>query len=949
MVAGIETAIGGAVAKTGEKLFGAARTHRQRQAVRRDARALTPVAVADELMTELDSREVAGLNAYLRSPAFEETVLRYVVDYATHQTSSNVSSAVREEFRLGLQRWAGLRPDLLLTATDVVVAAVAAGADWCVEKNHKRMGSDAAAVAAAAHRTAVAAANSRLLHLVGDLTKTHEFADQMRAQVASVHRHMRLPHLGESRSVPYDQLYVAPVLRPEQESSRAPLLSELVLPGRRSVVLGDPGAGKSTLAAKLAHDIASGRIPDAAGRVPFLMVLRNFTTAFRRGGRGLTHHLEQICADPYNLTPPPDAVEYLLRNGRAVVLLDGLDELVSPELRRNVVQLVDGFVSRYPQVPVIVTARRIGYADAPLDRRLFTVGVVSRMSADQVEEYAHRWFALDEATAAGDRRSMAVSFLEESEQVAELRANPLLLALLCAMYSSEHYIPRNLAQVYERCAVMLFDRWDSMRGIAVPLQFQGRLRGAVQHLAWNLFNAEESGKALPRHRIVRLLVERLVAIKFDEDEATATAEQFLEFCTGRAWILTDVGATETEPRYGFTHRTFLEYFAAEHLVRTNPSAERLWSALRPRVLAGEWDVVAQIALQLLDRNVEGGAEEVLRLVLDSDVGHPHQESRLRGFAARALGYTQPAYDVIFDVAAVAVKSAVSGDPGSRFHCWVSDRTFEEMRARDDALHTVMYRSAPGNLDALCRGVHSALDAEIRAGNESAWLLLSNLDRHLLGADQRLVRRWDEVREQLLGRHKRAIAAWRKREPWWGVAGNADPAQLVRQFGPHVLYLADAVLTGSLRALAVRMGDLHAGGAPMNFPALCDALMEAPRPWIDRTRWYASDQRDLVSALYRHSRGVATSSWTSVPDDALALVFLPYAELHASGVPDLGLPDVAIVEHLTVARAVGAPNSKLMHAMDAAGIAWQTRAFLVSWAKGEFDVLPAGGTAPGTPG
>ncbi|MFT7840487.1 NACHT domain-containing protein [Saccharothrix sp. BKS2] len=937
-MAGIEATIGRTVAQAGEKLFGVARTHQQRRALRKDARTLAPVAVADDLVAELNGEEVTGLARYLRSPAFEEAVLRYIVEYTTNRTPGLLSASIREELRLGLKRWAGLRPDLLLTATDVVFDSVVVGADWCAEhRSHSTL--DATAAAASAHRTATAAANSRLLNLVGELTRIHEFADQLRTQVVSVHRHMRLPHLGQNRSVPYDQLYVAPMLRPEQESSKAPLLDELVLPGRRSVVLGDPGAGKSTLAAKLAHDIASDRVAGAAGRVPFLMVLRNFTTAFRQGGRGLAHHLEQICADPYNLAAPPNAIEYLLNSGRAVVLLDGLDELVSPELRRNVVQLVDGFASRYPQVPVIVTARRIGYADAPLDRSMFTVGVVSPMSVRQVEEYAHRWFALDTATAAGERTSMAVSFLRESGQVAELRANPLLLTLLCAMYSSEHYIPRNLAQVYERCAVMLFDQWDSMRGIAMPMQFQGRLRGAVQYLAWKLFSAEESGKALPRHRIVRLLVERLVAMKFDEDEAIGTTEQFLEFCTGRAWILTDVGATETEPRYGFTHRTFLEYFAAEYLVRTNPSAERLWPALRPHVLAGEWDVVAQIVLQLFDRNVDGGAEEVLRLVLAPVSEEREETSWSRGFAARALEYTQPAYDVIDDIASAAVRSAVAGDVEDRFHCWVGDRTFEDMRARDDALHTLMYQSAPGNLEALHRGVASALDAELRDGNDSAWLLLSSLGRHLVGADQRRVDAWGEVQARLCDQHRSALSKWRKRKPWWGIAGNTGPAQLVKKFGPHVLYLADAVLTGSLRAFAVRMGDLHANGLPMNLPALCDALMAAPRPWIDPTRWYASHERDFATAVYRHSRGTAASSYGTLPADALALVFLPYAELHASDVPDLALPDSPLVEHLAVARITGAPHSKLMRFMNTGEVPWRTQDFLVSWTRGEVSVLP----------
>lgn len=379
-------------------------------------------------------------------------------------------------------------------------------------------------------------------------------------------------------------------------------------------------------------------------------MLREFTQWFRQGGRELLRYLEQVCCDPYNLSPPRDGVEYLLRNGRAVVILDGLDELVEPELRRRVVRLIEGFAHQYPLTPIVVTARKVGYSEAPLSSSLFTQGTVDEFDTDQVTTYVARWFALDAATPAARRARLAESFVAESAEIAELRRNPLLLALLCAMYSSEHYLPRNLAQVYERCAVMLFDRWDSMRGITLPVQFHGRLRGAVQHLAWFLFNSTESGRALPRSRIVHLLADYLVSKSFDTDDASAAAEEFAEFCTGRAWILTDVGTTRNEPLFGFTHRTFMEYFAAERMVRKHTDASSLWGALRPHISEGAWDVVSRIALQLHDRNVDDGAEAVLLLALADGQ---------TGFAANALQYVTPRPDVVDGITRACLREALS--------------------------------------------------------------------------------------------------------------------------------------------------------------------------------------------------------------------------------------------------------------------------------------------------
>ncbi|MDX3663912.1 NACHT domain-containing protein [Streptomyces sp. ID05-26A] len=567
------------------------------------------------------------LLTYLESPDFAE-VARQVVLWRAMRGSLDTTlfADLREHIVQGL-RHAGVSGDPLAVLT-ALADAEPLRADAL----------DTPTAVSVAHLASAATHNRLLLRRAPSLADFHSYAGQLRAQVVAAHAEMRLPHIGVSRTVPYRELYVRPTLNPNLS------VDDLSLPGRRTVLLGDPGAGKSTLAAKLAHDLAL-----SDDRVPFLLVLRDFTPWFRQGGRELLRYLEQVCCDPYNLSPPRDGVEYLLRNGRAVVILDGLDELVEPELRRRVVRLIEGFAHQYPLTPIVVTARKVGYSEAPLSSSLFTQGTVDEFDTDQVTAYVSSWFALDAATPAARRALLAESFVAESAEIAELRRNPLLLALLCTMYSSEHYLPRNLAAVYERCAVMLFDRWDSMRGIAPPVQFQGRLRGAVQHLAWFLFTST-SGRALPRSRIVRLLSEYLVSKSFDTDDASAAAEEFAEFCTGRAWILTDVGATRNEPLFGFTHRTFMEYFAAERMVRKHTDASSLWGALRPHITEGAWDVISRIALQLHDRNVDDGADEVLVLAL--------AEGRT-SFAASALQYVTPRPDVVDRITRACLHEAMS--------------------------------------------------------------------------------------------------------------------------------------------------------------------------------------------------------------------------------------------------------------------------------------------------
>src|SRR5207249_8752886 len=123
------------------------------------------------------------------------------------------------------------------------------------------------------------------------------------------------------------------------------------------VILGDPGAGKSTLAEKLAYDLAAD--PDGTV-VPLLVVLRHFSAALQAGERTMAEHLVAVGKDPYNVGLTADTLEYLLMNGQAVVILDGLDELTDIGLRRRVTDLIKGFVLLHPLVPVVATSRRVG-------------------------------------------------------------------------------------------------------------------------------------------------------------------------------------------------------------------------------------------------------------------------------------------------------------------------------------------------------------------------------------------------------------------------------------------------------------------------------------------------------------------------------------------------------------------------------------------------------------
>ncbi|MGC4887213.1 NACHT domain-containing protein [Micromonospora sp. DT227] len=609
--------------------------------LRDSARPALSVKLSSELLEELSGDQLAGLQRYVSSPDFDEVALHVTLaELLPNQDPDEVRSAVRSEIVEGIRHFASLDARQRLSIADLLEGSLGAAVSEQAGRFSRPL-VDAASAAGVAHLASMAARKGELLAKVENLHAFNDFARSLQSQVVELHGELQLPHLGNRKTVPYDQLYVDPPLEPQEAGVAGRPLLELLASSRRLIVLGNPGAGKSTMAAKLAFDTAADSSGIGSELVPFLVVLRNHMNRLSSGGRTLIDYLKICAADPHNLVPPADSIEYLVTVGRAVVILDGLDELIEAELRRRVVKLIEGFASAYPLAIILVTARSVGYDDAPFNSRQFSHARVCDFDDERVTQYVQRWFALDEHTPEAERRRLTESFLRESSSVPDLRRNPLLLSLLCGMYSSEGYIPQNMVEAYEHCALLLFRYWDNLRGIKGSSEFHARLRGAVQYLAFEQLGGASnfgSSSAIPRRRVVASIATYLTAKHFDHDEAVKTAEEFLDFCTGRAWILSDVDTINGQPAYGFTHRTFLEYFAAEYIVRTRGSLSELHSFLRDRISGGRFHVVGQIVLQLFDRVTDDGADELIRLLIGRMPSGEAGEAALVAFACRALSH-----------------------------------------------------------------------------------------------------------------------------------------------------------------------------------------------------------------------------------------------------------------------------------------------------------------------
>jgi hypothetical protein len=622
------------------------------------------------------------------------------------------------------------------------------------------------------------------------------FAERYRRHVRTQHGKLRPQTLQDVQEIAIDSLYVEPDLIPQgggEQWDRTKMLSSTY----RAVLLGNPGGGKSTFASKLCYDICSRYEDDIFGGrrlTPMFVVLRDYGRQRKENNCSITDYIISKAKSDFQLEVPDGAFRLLLLTGRAVVIFDGLDELIETKDRLGIKSAVESFILEYPSVPILVTSREVGYEQAPLDKNQFSTFRLAAFDYKQVEAYATKWFALTR-TGSGESKKITAAFIKESSVVPDIRSNPLMLGLLCNLYRQDGYLPKNRPEVYHRCADLLFTKWDRHRGIKVSLPMEHKLRPAMGFLANWIYANEQLQAGVSEAKLIEATASYLGRWREEQDEAHAIAKEFVEFFKGRAWVFSDTGSNRNEPLYQFTHRTFLEYFTAENLVKTHPTAAELHGHLLPRIVKREWDVVCQLAYQLIAERTESHDVLVGSLIEAAENLDGLDKLHVCSFMERSLDLLYPTPVVRREALKVGLYAVLSQLPVSVNNQSEHGQMIVEvldgvMRVPHDvlAIHTSEVRS--GFLGFI--GDDSISRRKRIAALETAADL--NMPLHLSGdtiAEQELLRVWDDVSGEILNSTKSIGVEWAKENEtlaivfWWEKILPIE--ELVSRFGLDVLF------------------------------------------------------------------------------------------------------------------------------------------------------------------
>ena len=398
--------------------------------------------------------------------------------------------------------------------------------------------------------------------------------------------------------------------------------------GHHAVVLGDPGAGKSTLARYLALSVLAadpgGRMAPLHGHLPLLIELRTY--ARLRAQRKVETFLEFLAyiaeADGFPFTAA-ELEKFLQAGGRALVIFDGLDELFDPADREDAAKRIAGFAAVYPAARVLVTSRIVGYRRGILTNAGFVHYTLQDLTDAQIAEFLHTWYQLafhGRAEDAQDRRARLLDAMNTSRSIRELAGNPMLLTILAIMGKGQE-LPRERWKLYDHAANVLVQHWDVNKHLQderVQADFiaEDDKKELLRRVA-NRMQAAPAGLA-GNHLTAPTLQREFEAYlrdRYQRDPASAKtiAATMIRQFRERNFILSRYGAGV----YGFVHRAFLEFFCADYYVQQFEKLRELSLAeLERRVFAAHWaDPSWREVLRLITGRVaERFAGELIRFL-----------------------------------------------------------------------------------------------------------------------------------------------------------------------------------------------------------------------------------------------------------------------------------------------------------------------------------------------
>ncbi|MBD2501629.1 NACHT domain-containing protein [Anabaena azotica] len=373
----------------------------------------------------------------------------------------------------------------------------------------------------------------------------------------------------------------------------------------KMILLGKPGSGKTTFLQSVALSCAQGAFqPDY---VPIFINVKSFAEDVKESRQiSLFQYIHNYLL---NLGISETDMSTLLSHGRALVLIDGLDEAIGENYDKTL-NKIRIFINKFYKNKIVISCRSALYC---ANFHGFTEVEIADLNPVQIAEFVNKWFLSVAKNSPVTSQILTKTIMQkldlpENSHILELSNNPLLLNFCCLVFQSYTDFPSHHFEIYKQALDLLLVRWYEVKGIeysqVVPnLSLLDKIK-LLSRIAASSFS--QGDYLIRQTRLQQIITDYLLHqknITTDTDALEMQSREVIKIIELQHGLLIE----RAKGIYSFSYVIFQEYFTAKEIV-ANANSQKL-QELAVNLCDKRWRNVLLLSVWMLKP-----ADELLKLI-----------------------------------------------------------------------------------------------------------------------------------------------------------------------------------------------------------------------------------------------------------------------------------------------------------------------------------------------